>query len=35
MGALESCRGGVLTLERRAATDFTAGLVLSGIDAVR
>jgi hypothetical protein len=35
MGALEACRGGVLTLERRAPTDFTAGLVLSGIDALR
>src|SRR5580704_15885036 len=35
MGALKACRGGVLTLERRAPTDFTAGLVLSGIDALR
>jgi hypothetical protein len=35
MGAFKACRGGVLTLERRAPTDFTAGLVLSGIDALR
>jgi hypothetical protein len=35
MDALKACRGGVLTLERGAATDFTAGVVVSGIDALR
>ena len=34
MRALKARRGGLLSLERRAPTDVTAGLVLSWIDAV-
>jgi hypothetical protein len=35
MRALKACHSGLLTLERRAPTDLTAGLMLSRIDAVR
>ena len=35
LGALEARAGGLLAMERRVPPDLTAGLIISGIDAVR